>query len=67
MLAHSSEPIRINKLRRVIYFECLSAEPVRTENIYSEDLVQRKTKLTFLDIYLYHKNNTNAEQFLHNK
>lgn len=40
---------------------------MRTENIYSEDLVQRKTKLIFLDIYLYHKNNTNAEQFLHNK
>ena len=67
MLAHSSEPIRINNTRRVIYFEFLSATHVRTEHIYAEDLIQRRTKLIFLATYLYHKNNANEEQFLHNK
>jgi hypothetical protein len=67
MLVHSSEPIRINNMRRVIYFEFLSATHVRAENIYAEDLIQRRTKLIFLATYLYSKNNPNEKQFLHNK
>jgi ectoine hydroxylase-related dioxygenase (phytanoyl-CoA dioxygenase family) len=67
MLAHSSEPIRINNMRRVIYFEFLSATHVRTENIYAEDLIQRRTKLIFLATYLFNKNNTNEKQFVHKK
>jgi hypothetical protein len=67
MLVHSSEPIRINNMRRVIYFEFLSTAHVRAENIYAEDLIQRRTKLIFLATYLYKKNNTNEEEFLHIK
>jgi Phytanoyl-CoA dioxygenase (PhyH) len=67
MLVHSSEPIRINNKRRVIYFEFLSIAHVRAENIYAEDLIQRRTKLIFLATYLYNKNNTNEEQFVHSK
>jgi Phytanoyl-CoA dioxygenase (PhyH) len=67
MLAHSSEPIKINNVRRVIYFEFLSAAHVRAENIYAEDLIQRRTKLIFLATYLYNKNNPNEEQFVHRK
>jgi hypothetical protein len=67
MLAHSSEAIIINNMRRVIYFEFLSAAHVRVENIYTEDLIQRRTKLIFLATYLYNKNNPNEEQFALNK
>jgi ectoine hydroxylase-related dioxygenase (phytanoyl-CoA dioxygenase family) len=67
MLAHSSDPIKINNMRRVIYFEFLSATHVRAESIYTEDLIKRRTKLIFLAIYLYNKNNANEEQFVHNK
>jgi ectoine hydroxylase-related dioxygenase (phytanoyl-CoA dioxygenase family) len=67
MLVHSSEPIRINNMRRVIYFEFLSATHVRAENIYAEDLIQRRTKLIFLATYIYNKNNFNKKQFVHNK
>jgi ectoine hydroxylase-related dioxygenase (phytanoyl-CoA dioxygenase family) len=45
MLAHSSEPLRQNQLRRVIYFEFLSAAHVRQEAIYPEATVQRGYRL----------------------
>jgi Phytanoyl-CoA dioxygenase (PhyH) len=67
MLVHSSEPIKINGMRRVIYFEFLSAAHVRVENIYGENLIRRRTKLIFLATYLYNKNNPNEAQFLHSK
>ncbi len=67
MLVHSSEPIRINNKRRVIYFEFLSATHVRAENIYTADLIQRRTRLIFLATYLYNKNNAKEETFLHSK
>jgi hypothetical protein len=45
MLAHKSEPLQKNKLRRVIYFEFLSTAQVRLEAIYTEELIERRTKL----------------------
>jgi hypothetical protein len=45
LLAHKSEPLQKNKLRRVIYFEFLSTTQVRLEAIYSESLIERRTKL----------------------
>jgi ectoine hydroxylase-related dioxygenase (phytanoyl-CoA dioxygenase family) len=45
MLAHSSEPLHHNPLRRVIYFEFLSAAHVAAESIYSTAIVERRTRL----------------------
>jgi hypothetical protein len=45
MLAHSSEPLRQNPLRRVIYFEFLSAAHVRQEAIYPEATIERGQRL----------------------
>ncbi|MBX9781894.1 MAG: phytanoyl-CoA dioxygenase family protein [Chitinophagaceae bacterium] len=53
MLAHSSEPLRKNKLRRVIYFEFLSAAHVRAENIYGDELIERRKKMIPLAMEYY--------------
>lgn len=45
MLAHCSEPLRKNPVRRVVYFEFLSAAHVSRENIYSNELVMRRSRL----------------------
>lgn len=45
MLAHSSEPLQRNALRRVIYFEFLSAAHVAAESIYSTAIVERRSRL----------------------
>jgi ectoine hydroxylase-related dioxygenase (phytanoyl-CoA dioxygenase family) len=45
MLAHSSEPMTHNPLRRVIYFEFLSAAHVAVEAIYGAEIVERRTRL----------------------
>lgn len=45
MLAHSSKPLRHNPLRRVIYFEFLSAAHVRLEAIYPEATIERGYRL----------------------
>lgn len=45
MLAHCSAPLHRNPVRRVIYFEFLSAAHVAAEQIYSAGLVQRRTKV----------------------
>ena len=45
MLAHSSGVLKKNILRRVIYFEFLSSAHVAAENIYTKELVQRRTRL----------------------
>lgn len=45
MLAHSSEVLRHNPLRRVIYFEFLSAAHVAAEAIYNPAVVERRTRL----------------------
>lgn len=48
MLAHHSEPLQKRVLRRVIYFEFLSAAHVAEENIYTPELVERRTRLHHL-------------------
>lgn len=63
MLAHCSEPIRKNKMRRVIYFEFLSAAHVYNENIYSNELVERRTRLTNAAIQYYHTLHPSAKTF----
>lgn len=45
LTAHSSGSLTNNAIRRVIYFEFLSPELVRAENIYPEDLIRRRTAL----------------------
>lgn len=45
MLAHASPPMQNGTLRRVIYFEFLSAAHVAAEAIYSPELVARRTRL----------------------
>lgn len=45
MLAHGSEPAHTRPLRRVIYFEFLSAAQVSREAIYPEEVVARRTRL----------------------
>lgn len=53
MLAHHSDPLQKRDLRRVIYFEFLSAAHVAEENIYTKELVQRRTRLHYLAIRYY--------------
>lgn len=45
MLAHGSEPLRSNSIRRVIYIEFLSAAHVAREGIYPREVVERRTRL----------------------
>lgn len=47
MLAHGSEPLSGNPVRRVIYIEFLSAAHVAREGIYSPELVERRTRLIY--------------------
>jgi ectoine hydroxylase-related dioxygenase (phytanoyl-CoA dioxygenase family) len=53
MLAHHSEPLQKRELRRVIYFEFLSAAHVAEEHIYTRELVERRTRLHHLAIRYY--------------
>lgn len=53
MVAHSSEPLRKKELRRVIYFEFLSAAHVAAENIYQPSLVERRSRLHHAAIRYY--------------
>lgn len=65
MVAHSSEPMKKNKIRRVLYFEFLSAAHVRAENIYTEQLIERRTKLTSLGAACYAMRNPQKEHFIY--
>jgi hypothetical protein len=67
MLAHSSEPLKRNRLRRVIYFEFLSAAQVEAENIYIKELVDRRTRLLFAATRHYQSLHPGEKQFLHSK
>lgn len=53
MLAHYSEPLQKNQLRRVIYFEFLSAAHVLNEGIYNKELVERRSRLLFAAVRHY--------------
>lgn len=63
MLAHSSAPLVKNEIRRVIYFEFLSAAHVFKENIYNEELVKRRTRLLFAATKHYQNMNPKKQQF----
>jgi hypothetical protein len=65
MLAHCSDPMKKNPLRRVIYFEFLSAAHVSIENIYSAELVQRRTRLQFAATRYYKLLHPVELQFIH--
>ncbi len=45
MVAHASDPMSKNEKRRVIYFEFLSAAHVAAENLYTTELVNRRSWL----------------------
>lgn len=55
MLAHSSEPLQKNKLRRVIYFEFLSATQVLGEKIYGRELLINRMQLIHAAIHYYNQ------------
>jgi Phytanoyl-CoA dioxygenase (PhyH) len=63
LTAHSSGPLTNNELRRVIYFEFLSAELVRAENIYAEDLITRRTSLIATALAYYQQQNASDNGF----
>jgi ectoine hydroxylase-related dioxygenase (phytanoyl-CoA dioxygenase family) len=63
MLAHSSDPIKINAKRRVIYFEFLSAKHVALEKIYSKELVENRTDLLQVALAYYKHQNPEKETF----
>ncbi|WP_445456066.1 phytanoyl-CoA dioxygenase family protein [Flavobacterium sp. HNIBRBA15423] len=63
MLAHSSEPLKKNEKRRVVYFEFLSAKQVETEAIYSNELVANRTNLLHVASSYYKMQNPSLEQF----
>jgi ectoine hydroxylase-related dioxygenase (phytanoyl-CoA dioxygenase family) len=67
MLAHSSAPLIKNNIRRVIYFEFLSAAHVKAENIYTDELVQRRTRLLFAATKHYKAIHPTSQQFELNK
>jgi hypothetical protein len=67
MLAHSSEPMKKNPLRRVIYFEFLSAAHVKKENLYSDELVCRRSRLLFAATRFYQLLHPEQKQFVHQK
>jgi Phytanoyl-CoA dioxygenase (PhyH) len=64
LLAHSSAPLQHNKIRRVLYFEFLSAAHVRAENIYTEALVQRRTRLIYAASRLFTSLHPDEEKFI---
>ena len=67
MLAHCSDPMTKNNLRRVIYFEFLSTKHVIAENIYTTNLIERRTKLIFASTKFYKQQNSLLEQFVHSR
>lgn len=64
LLAHSSEPLKKNKLRRVIYFEFLSAAHVFNEQIYSPELVEQRSRLTYAAVRYYSSLHPGKQQFI---
>jgi hypothetical protein len=67
MLAHCSAPLKKNLLRRVIYFEFLSTAQVVAENIYTKELVDRRTRLLFAATRHYQSLHPGEKQFVHSK
>ncbi len=67
LLAHSSAPLQRNSIRRVLYFEFLSAAHVKAENIYSDELVKRRSRLLYTATRLYASLHPEEKQFVHPK
>jgi hypothetical protein len=67
MLAHSSGLLSKNKVRRVIYFEFLSAAHVLKENIYSAELITRRSRLLFAATRHYELLHPGEVHFIHKK
>lgn len=67
MLAHASGPAEVNPLRRVIYFEFLSAAHALGEAIYSRELIERRTRLLFAATRLYGSRNPEVTGFDHSR
>jgi ectoine hydroxylase-related dioxygenase (phytanoyl-CoA dioxygenase family) len=44
-LAHQSGPLLQNKIRRVIYFECMPGDEVLTQTLYSEEVLALRREL----------------------
>jgi hypothetical protein len=65
MLAHSSGVLKKNILRRVIYFEFLSAAHVAAEEIYTKELVQRRSRLHFAASRHYQFLHPEEKKFIH--
>ncbi|GAA4757024.1 MULTISPECIES: phytanoyl-CoA dioxygenase family protein [Flavobacterium] len=63
MLAHCSDILQKNKKRRVIYFEFLSAKQVLKEHIYTQELVDNRTKLLEVATSYYKLQNPLLPQF----
>ncbi len=63
MLAHSSGIMQHNPIRRVLYFEFLSVSQVRSESIYSEELLQNRLQLLQLAIEHYRSLHPDEKQF----
>lgn len=67
MLAHGSGPAEVNPLRRVIYFEFLSAAHALGETIYTQDLIERRTRLLFAATRLHQIRNPDTPPFRHDR
>lgn len=63
MLAHASPPMHHGQLRRVIYFEFLSAAQVTAERIYPPEVVARRTRLGHVAARLYAERNPGQAAF----
>jgi ectoine hydroxylase-related dioxygenase (phytanoyl-CoA dioxygenase family) len=63
MLAHSSGIMQYNPIRRVLYFEFLSARQVRNESIYGEELLHNRLQLLQMAIAYYRSQHPGEKQF----
>lgn len=63
MLAHSSGVLQHNPLRRVLYFEFLSAEQAIGENIYQAEQLYDRMRLIQLAVEFYHQQHPDENKF----
>lgn len=63
MVAHASDPMTKNELRRVIYFEFLSAAHVAAESLYAPELVNRRNWLMETAAQWYHQQNPGSNAY----
>ena len=64
MLAHASEPMRQQSIRRVLYFEFLSRTQVLQEKIYTEALINNRTRLLAAAMFYYQKLHPEEKPFV---